>query len=81
MIIFSLYCIAFELWTLAPIPSWYWLESQHSRVGGGFVLLGESDKYVGVSGQRFSQLMTFPNNLSVRAPPSTTTPAVPVLLW
>jgi hypothetical protein len=90
-ILFSLYCIAFELWTLAPIPSRYWLESRHSWVGGGFVLLGESDKYVGVSGQRFSQLKTFPNNLSVRAPVPNPHhhhhhhhhhhPALPVLLW
>jgi len=41
------YCIPFELWSLAPLPA-----------SGGWVMLGEAAKYIGVSGQRFQSFAT-----------------------
>jgi hypothetical protein len=41
----GMYCVPFELWAVAPLPA-----------AGGWVLLGEVDKYVSVSGQRFRGL-------------------------
>jgi hypothetical protein len=43
----GLYCIPFELWSLAPLPS---------TTERGWVVLGEVDKHIGVSGQRFAGL-------------------------
>ena len=43
------YCVAFELWSVAPLP-----------VGGSWLMLGETDKYVGVSGQRFQNFTSEP---------------------
>jgi len=51
---FQMYCVPFELWSLAPLPS-----------VGGWLLLGEVDKHVGVSGQRFQGLATTGESLSV----------------
>lgn len=47
------YCTPFELWALAPLPS-------HP----GWVLLGEAEKYIGVSGQRFTGLKAANGSLS-----------------
>jgi len=50
----KMYCIPFELWTLAPVPA----------PRAGWVMLGEVDKYVGVSGQRFEGQTSTAKSLS-----------------
>jgi hypothetical protein len=43
------YCVAFELWTVTPLPA-----------AGSWLLLGETNKYVGVSGLRFQNFTSEP---------------------
>jgi hypothetical protein len=51
----GMYCIPFELWSLAPLPA-----------AGGWLVLGEVDKYIGVSGQRFQGLTSNAGSLSAK---------------
>ena len=69
MIKFSLYCVPFELWSVHPLPpektttaekTMTTAEKTMTTAGGGaggvWLLLGESDKYVSLSAQRFQGL-------------------------
>ena len=47
------FCISFELWSAAPLPP-----------AGGWVLLGEVDKFIGVSPQRLDDVTTSADALS-----------------
>ena len=59
---FSLYCVPFELWSVYPMPpeQTTTAEKTMTTAGGGaggvWLLLGESDKYVSLSAQRFEGL-------------------------
>jgi hypothetical protein len=65
---FSLYCVPFELWSVHPLPPEKTTTAEKTMTtaektmttaggaGGVWLLLGESDKYVSLSAQRFEGL-------------------------